>query len=375
MAIPPHRHSPFSFTNSLYKTSRIDSASSRDTGDGGFFTDILPRRTIPSPIPLPPLPLPPPILECSTSNEWKHTLEDQPIEQDQVISNPISLRKSSSKSLSRVSSKDSITHKEIRHRSKSQIDNNSRPDSSLSSASLPVSMTSSKPGFNNSEDQSPATLSRKTSSSNIKKFASSPSALKNSSSSTMKKTSSSTSKTTSTARSEKASSSATETSPTATTEKTSSSTTKTSPTVTTEKTSSSTTKTSPTATTEKTSSSESIVKPTIKSSSPQPEPIVPIITEDKKETLPSDPDECLQESMNSLKDKSSSNVDASESVYDLLQSNLTTFLTREGNITENDLPSKKRIRRQTTNSDELSKYRKLEFSVGDGLKWQEASTE
>jgi len=359
MAIPPHRHSPFSFTNSLYKTSRIDSASSRDTGDGGFFTDILPRRTIPSPIPLPPLPLPPPILECSTSNEWKHTLEDQPIEQDQVISNPISLRKSSSKSLSRVSSKDSITHKEIRHRSKSQIDNNSRPDSSLSSASLPVSMTSSKPGFNNSEDQSPATLSRKTSSSNIKKFASSPSALKNSSSSTMKKTSSSTSKTTSTATPEKTSSSATETSPTATTEKTSSS----------------TTKTSPTVTTEKTSSSESIVKPTIKSSSPQPEPIVPIITEDKKETLPSDPDECLQESMNSLKDKSSSNVDASESVYDLLQSNLTTFLTREGNITENDLPSKKRIRRQTTNSDELSKYRKLEFSVGDGLKWQEASTE
>jgi hypothetical protein len=299
----PRRNSPFSFTNSLYRLSRINSASSRDTGDGGFFTDVLPRQIIPSPPP------PPAILECSTSNEWKHALENQSTEQDQTIRNLVSLRKLSFRSLSRTSSKNSVTREEIHHRSKSQIDNNSRPGSSLSSASLPVSIASSKADFNNSKVQSSAASSRKSSSSTTstnQNLSSSTSTLKNSSSST------------------------------------------------------------------------STTKPTGTNSSPQPEPIIPIKTEDKKIISLCDPNECHQKSTNSLKDKSSSNVHASESANDLTESNLITFIAREENITQNALPAKKRTRRrrrQTTNSDDSSKFRKLEFSVGDGLKWQETSME
>lgn len=60
----------------------MNSASSRDTGDLGFFTDVPSRQIVASPTPVPP-PLPPPILECSTINEWKHTTsDDQPIERN-----------------------------------------------------------------------------------------------------------------------------------------------------------------------------------------------------------------------------------------------------------------------------------------------------
>ena len=58
------------------------------------------------------------------------------------------------KNLSRPSSKHSVTHEEIDHRLKSPIDNDSRPGSSLSSSSLPLSITSSKPNFDNSKNQS-----------------------------------------------------------------------------------------------------------------------------------------------------------------------------------------------------------------------------
>ena len=50
-------------------------------------------------------------------------------------------------------------------------------------------------------------------------------------------------------------------------------------------------------------------------------------------------------------------------------------LTRGANITEKDLPIKKKVRRPIPTNDDSSQYRKLEFSVGDGLKWQEASME
>jgi len=306
----PRRNSPFSFSNSLYKLSRINSSSSRDTADGGFFTDVLPRQAIPSPIPPPPLP--PPILECSTSNEWKHALEDQSTEPDQKILNLVSLRNVSIRSLSRPSSKHSITREQIHHRSRSQIDNNnnSRPGSSLSSASLPISITSSKADFNNSKMHSSAASSRKSSSS-------STSTLKNSSSLTPKSPNSA----------------------------------------------AKTTKTSPSSISTK------------KNSSSQPQPIIPIITEIQKEISSCDSNQSHQVSMNSLRDKSLSNVDASENSNDLIK----PILKREENITENDLPAKKRtrhrVRHHTTASNDSSTLRKLEFSVGDGLKWQEASVE
>jgi hypothetical protein len=102
-----------------------------------------------------------------------------------------------------------------------------------------------------------------------------------------------------------------------------------------------------------------------------------MITEDKKVKLTSDTDECLQESINSLKDKSSFNEQASENTTDEIKSDLAPLISREENITENDLPTKQRTRRRrhTTTSDESSQFRKLEFSVGDGVKWQEASLE
>ncbi len=125
----------------------------------------------------------------------------------------------------------------------------------------------------------------------------------------------------------------------------------------------------------KTKKTLSSAKPIIKNSSFQPEPIIPIITEVKKETSPFDSNESHQESMHSLKDKSLFNVNASENSNDLIK----PLITREENITENDLPAKKRTRRRvrhhTTNSDDSSTFRKLEFSIGDGLKWQEASVE
>ena len=290
------RNSPFSFTNPLIKTSRINSSSSRDTGDGGFFTDVTPRRIIPSPIPPPPPP-PPPILECSTSNEWKHAPENQSIEEHQTVP----LRKSSVGSLPRVPSKHSIPLEETGHPSKSQLDNNnSRPASSLSSASLPISMTSSK-------TVSSVTTSRKNSSS-------STSTIQNSSSSTSKISH---------------------------------------PVITT------TTVSSPATSISKNSASP--ISAPKKAPSPQPKTITPLCNND----------EHLQGSINSLKDKSLPNVD------DSLKPTSTTCLIRDKNITVNDLPAKKRThrRRKKVADDDPSKFRKLGFSMGDGLKWQEASME
>jgi hypothetical protein len=316
-------NSPFSFSFALNKTSRLNSASSRDTGDGGFFTEVLPRQIVPSPIP------PPPILECSTSNEWKHTLEDQTTEQLQTRPDVIPLRKSSVGHISRPSSKHSVTLEQIHQPAKSQTVNKSRPSSSLSSSSLPVSVTSSKPDFVDSKIQSSATSSRENSSS-------STSTIKNSSSTT------------------------------STTEDSSSS--------------ASTLKNSSTSTSKDSSSSATSTPknvPPIKNSSPEPEPTASITIEEKKVTPPPDDNQCLHQSMNSLKEKSSSDVDTSQNPNNSSKSSPTTTLIRDENMIVNDKPVKKRThrRRQTTTSNESSKFRKLGFSIGDGLKWQEVSME
>ena len=103
--------SPFTFSHSPRKT---DSSFSVDTGDGGFFTDVKPRKAPSSP----------------------RVVELRP-----VIPSLMSLRKASIESLSRAPPKRSTNLEENR----SQIDEQSRPGSSLSSSSLPVSITSSKP--------------------------------------------------------------------------------------------------------------------------------------------------------------------------------------------------------------------------------------
>ncbi|CAF4767108.1 unnamed protein product, partial [Rotaria magnacalcarata] len=63
----PRRSSPFNFNDSPRK---IDSSSSMDTGDGGFFTDIAPRNA-------PKSPKPPPMIQQSSTDEWKQVLKNR----------------------------------------------------------------------------------------------------------------------------------------------------------------------------------------------------------------------------------------------------------------------------------------------------------
>jgi hypothetical protein len=65
----PRRNSPFNFTNTSRK---VDSSSSIDTGDGGFFTDVIRRKVVTSPAP-------PPVIERSASNEWKQLLTNRSV--------------------------------------------------------------------------------------------------------------------------------------------------------------------------------------------------------------------------------------------------------------------------------------------------------
>jgi hypothetical protein len=98
-----------------------------------------------------------------------------------------------------------------------------------------------------------------------------------------------------------------------------------------------------------------------------------------KDAPPCATDESLQESRDSLNEKSPLNAQISEDPIDSVDPPSTTYLTREINITENDLPTQKKarrnVRRPTSTNNDSSHFRKLEFSVGDGLKWQEASME
>ncbi|CAF3445221.1 unnamed protein product [Rotaria sp. Silwood1] len=277
----PRRSSPFSFTNSINNINRINSSSSTDTNDDGFFTDVLPRQPISSTR----------IFQCSKSNEWIYASENQSIEDNQTISESISICKSSIESLVRTSSKDSIKLIETYDRSTTEFDNNSRSGSSLSSASLPVSITSSKTDFINRKIESSATSSRRNSSSSIWK-----------------------------------------------------------------------------------SSSSSLI--TTKTLSSQSETRTPIIVKNTKVTSScKNNNEPQQDSSNTLKEKSLSNVHTQQSSNDLLKLNLIINSTEDENITSNDLPIKETTHRQTTTSNKSSRFRKLEFSMEDGLKWHEISTE
>ena len=125
----PRRNSPFNFNNTSRK---VESSSSVDTGDGGFFTDIVRKR--------PPTPPTPPILEPVVPSSRSIRLS---MEQRSAIPNLVSLRKASIENFARPPPKRSMNLDEAH----TQIDDHSRPGSSLSSSSLPVSIISSKPDF------------------------------------------------------------------------------------------------------------------------------------------------------------------------------------------------------------------------------------
>jgi hypothetical protein len=267
----PRQGSPFTFTNSSRK---INSPSSIDTGDGGFFTDVIPRKVVTSPVP-------PPVIDRST-----------PTKQRPVIPNLISLRKASIETLSRAPPKRSITLEETHH----QIDDQSRPGSSLSSASLPVSIISSKPDFitRPSIERHPKVIPQ------------------------------------------------------------------------------------PTTTTKKFRVEFS------KKSSP---PIMPsMVIEGKKVTSARnsarDNDERLQQSIHSTRTKISSGVQKSQNILKTTLTSSMTSITRDDNtlkdesMTITDLPVNKSINRRSINIDrEPTKSRKMEFSVREGVKWQNTSSE
>jgi hypothetical protein len=272
----PRQNSPFNFTNTSRK---VNSSSSIDTGDGGFFTDVIPRKIVTSP------PAPPPIIERSTPI-------NRSIEQRPVVPNLISLRKTSIESLSRAPPKRSINIEETHN----QIDDQSRPSSSLSSASLPVSIISSKPDFitRTSIERQPKILSQTTKKKFRVEFSKKPS---------------------------------------------------------------------------------------------QPPIISPMVIEGKKVTSARnsarDSDERLQQSSHSTRSKiSSSGVQKSQNLLKISSTSSMTSITRDENIlkdesmTITDLPVNKSINRRSTNIDrEPTKSRKMEYSVRDGVKWQNGSSE
>ncbi len=301
VTITSRRNSPFSFSNSLDETSRVNSSSSRHADDGGFFTEFFPQQIIPS--------------TSSASNQSKHKLENP--------SRPtsISSRKSSIDSLSRGTSNHSIILDKTLNRSKSQTDNHSRRRSSLLSSLLSVAIASpsSEPDFTNSKIKPLATSSRK-----------------NSSSST------STAKSSASPRS---------------------------------------TRKSSLLISENSSAKSKIApspKPIIKTSSTPPsiETINTIVAEDERVILSPDNNQYFRGSMSSLEDENPSDVHILQTLNDLSKPNSMKFTGGETNTINNNLSAKKQTpHQQITTPDDSSKFRKLEFSLGDGLKWQEASAE
>ena len=290
----PSRNSPFHFfTNSPRKMD--SSSSSVDTGHGGFFTDVIPQKVSKSPVPSP-------TIVRTPSNEKKHILTNRSVrssaeQQRPTIPNLISLRKTSIESLSRAPPKRSITLEEAHH----QIDDQSRPGSSLSSASLPVSITSSKPDIitQPSIERHPKVIPQ-------------PSPLQQ--------------------------------------------------------------------TTKKKFRVEFS-----KNSSP---PTVPaMVIEGKKVTSARNSarihDDYLQHSTNSTRNKISSDVQKSQGLVKTSSTSSMTSITRDDNILRDesltiptDVPTNKSAHRRSSNIDrEPIKSRKMEFSIGDGVKWQQASSE
>ena len=273
----PRRNSPFNFMNSSRK---IESSTSIDTVDGGFFTDVIPRK-----VPTSPAPAPPPIIERSSSSRSIRAST----EKRSVIPNLISLRKASIESLSRAPPKRSITLEETHH----QIEDHSRPGSSLSSSSLPVSITSSKPDFitRPSIERHPKVLPQP---GTTKKF-----------------------------------------------------------------------------------------RVEFSKRSPPPPPVPSMVIEGKKVTSARnsarDSDERLQQSTRS---KISSGVQKSQNTLKASSTSSMTSITRDENIlrdeslTITDVPVNRSAHRRSTNIErEPTKSRKIEFSVRDGVKWQNASSE
>jgi hypothetical protein len=273
----PRRISPFTFTNSSRK---VESSTSIDTGDGGFFTDVIPRKVVT-----------PPIIERPVSNRSiRLSTEQRP-----VIPNLVSLRKASIESLSRAPPKRSTNLEETHN----QIDDPSRPSSSLSSASLPVSITSSRPDFitRPSIERHPKVLPQTTT---TKKFR---------------------------------------------------------------------------------------VEFSKKSSPPPPPPpISSMVIEGKKVTSARnsarDSDDRLQQSINSSRGKIASGVQKSQNPFKTSTTSSMTSITRDENILKDesltiaDLPVTKSTHRRSANVDRVpTKSRKIEFSVRDGVKWQNASSE
>lgn len=269
------RGSPFTFTNSSRK---VDSSTSVDTGDGGFFTDVKPKKPATSPVP------PPPVIERSNTPRTARSIRSS-TEQRSVIPNLVSLRQASIESLTRAPPKRSIAL---------DLDDHSRPGSSLSSSSLPVSITSSKPDFitRPSIERQPKIMPQTTTTTS-KKFR---------------------------------------------------------------------------------------VEFSKKSSPPT---VPPMVIEGKKVTSARnsarDSDEHLQHSTRS---KISSGVQKSQNILKASTTTSMTSITRDDNIlkdesmTLTDLPLNKSFNRRSTNIDrEPTKSRKMEFSVKEGVKWNNASIE
>jgi hypothetical protein len=269
----PRRSSPFTFANTSRK---VESSSSID---GGFFTDVMSRK-VPTP----------PVIERAVSNRSIRSS----IEQRPAIPNLVSLRKASIESLSRAPPKRSINLEETH----TQVDDQSRPSSSLSSASLPVSITSSKPDYitRPSLERHPKVAPQTT------------------------------------------------------------------------------TTTAAVATTTKKFRVEFPKK-----SSPPP-PVPSMLIEGKKVTSARnsarDGDDRLTRS------KISSGVQKSQSTFKASATSSMTSITRDDNIlrdeslTINDIPVNKSVHRRSANAERVpTKARKMEFSVKDGMKWQNISSE
>lgn len=291
----PRRNSPFNFTNTSRK---VESSSSVDTGDGGFFTDVARKKPPTSPVPPPP-PAPAPIIEPAPSTRSIRAST----EQRSAIPNLVSLRKASIESFSRPPPKRSINLEEAH----THLDDHSRPGSSLSSASLPVSIISSKPEFitRPSIERHPRILPQPT--------------------------------------------------------------------------------TTNTNTTTKKFRVEFSKRP---SPPPTPGPVVPsMVVEGKKVTSARNSardsgDDRLQHSMHFTRNKTLSGVQKSHSTLKASSTSTMTSITRDENIlrdeslTITDATTQKGSHRRSTNIErEPTKARKMEFTIKDGMKWQNTSAE
>ncbi|UJR37032.1 hypothetical protein I4U23_029738 [Adineta vaga] len=317
------RDSPFSFSHSLNKNNRIHSASSRNAADDAFFTDVLLQQVIPSPI------SPPLILECSSSKKWQHDGENHAIEQREQERRVVS-RQSSIHTLSLTDSSHSIILDETPQHTVSQMNNRSQQDSSLLSSSLHIDLTSSDADLLNPNMEPLATSSRKNSAVLHKSLAPIPT----------RKSSTSTVKVSSPIPIARNSSSSNLTSKAS----------------------------SPVPATPK--SNRSLSSKSL--SSPEP-----IVNTSSSTTTISANDENVISPDNHHLSINPSNVHISSTIDHVSKPISKPSIVQSETVVVNKLLPKKSVPRlrQPTPSDDLSKFRKLEFSLHKGLKWEEASAE